>query len=628
MTSRCNTAKLKLTDAVNEPAGPSSLADRIITAGKSSIFGSLPTISKSLFGNPLHVSAELGGRTAASTLDAALAVGRSIRTGGKVSPNELRTVLSPWNKLELQESMKAFKGGLRPFAEAKNAVNELPAGSSFGKRMVAFSDGLRHALGSDDRIRASLDEYTRTQFKNPIVQAGVDAVFATLEGADRPVWLYAHQGSLVHQARLNALRELPRTAKGAAKDKLMKDRTQYWLDNPTEEMQARAFLDAQKMTFKDRNPLGEVAQRSKEALRSFAQDETKSLTARRIANVGRMGVEFTLPATGVPSAVALRSAQYTPLGFIETAFALAGKDWEKVATSAGKASMGLGGVALGKELFDKGYITGPAPKNPREREQFFAEGKLPYHFKFTEDGDWNSYAWFGPISSAVGYGASLEQTKRDMAEGESGLNSVLSASASWLTEQMYFDNIKRILDAPEQRGGVQRAAAGLVPIPALVRQTAQVLDPVDRAPENIGQSLARNIPIASRYFGGPERVRPFVDNSPREGYTRISGLTGPNRLSPNRATPISRELGRLGIGLGTPDRSITVGGESRRLSEAEHRELVEDYDDIATEWIEELMSSEAYASSDDAMKEKALRRLMTRARAMARSRVETQKPTE
>jgi hypothetical protein len=213
-----------------------------------------------------------------------------------------------------------------------------------------------------------------------------------------------------------------------------------------------------------------------------------------------------------------------------------------------KAAIGsVVGATLGMYAGD-GKITGAAPTNPGERDRFYREGKQPYAIKIGDT--WYPYQRLEPLNQTLSQVASVVQAinSKDKTADQMAMQAVTDIGKN-LFSQTYAQGINDVLQAlsePERYGTqwIERFAGSMaVPASAAMRTAAQVVDPVQRQPKGIAETIAANVPGLSQTV--PPRLSAFGETLQREG-TALN----PYNPTTEKDTPLNHELNRLQYNVG------------------------------------------------------------------------------
>jgi hypothetical protein len=538
MAISCAIARAKLARKVAELRKAGAL-EKTTTAIKAGFVGSIVTPMRALAGN-----ASWGGlrhlalQPAEAAVDYMLSVGKSARTKFKVSPHEFREVANALDADGLSAMWGGFKKGGRPVTDAYKAAKG--AGGPIPRRIAAFVQELSTRLDADQV--AKVVDVERVKYSSPVSQTLVDGAFAVLEAADRPFWKLGFDGSLYMQGKLMAIRE---GLKGPA----LRSRAAYYFENPTDEMNLRAADDANYATFKDRNVMSRTATSIKRGLRSAADkspdpaatgyDRVRQKAKQRGAKIGHYVVETNMPFTGVPSSVATKILQVSPLGFFSPS--LFGSQAER-ARALATAGGGTAIMAAGFLLAKKGLITQAMPRDPKERAQWDEEGRQPWSVKIGKD--WVGLQALGPVASPLFMGAKLQDVRRDSPEAGAGEQAarVAAGAGQFFTQQTYLQQLSRLIDAAQDEKKAAALVASQIPLPAAGGQINRLIDGKTRDTKTIKDQIVTKIPGASRL--APEKLTPTGHSIDRSIEERIAAVVSPLPLRRSTETPLTQEMRR------------------------------------------------------------------------------------
>lgn len=601
MATVCQLARKRLADYVGK-LQPTTALKQGIGAIKAGFVGSIITPMKALGGNATYAGLrEFAFKPAAAGFDYLQSVGKSIADGKfSLQPNEYREVVNTLNLPGLKAFGKGFGEGLGTVTggirSGMNEAKALPSGTPFGERLAKVVDEIR--LHLDQNTAAQLLEHTPLKYPSPYLQAAVNGAFAANEAVDRPFYAAAYQSSLQMQGKLFAMRE-------GLSGNAMKARALELATNPPPqyeaEMALRATKDAQRATFKDRGSLARMATGLKNTLEQAAEEQPKtagasdvsSTKAKRIgARVALGAVELNLPFTGVPSSTVGKMAAASPLGFLSPKM-LAGQGARSEALA--EALLGTGAVAYGYKLAKDGILTGARPTNPAAAADWDAAGMQEYSLKVGDH--WVDLRSFGPVVSSLFVGQALAKAHEQHPEqgALSDLGTMAGAEGKFLTNQSYLQNVKGVVDAasdPENRGA--SLVASQIPVPSLLNQMAKAIDSQEREARTVGQKLQAKIPILSQRLPAKMgSLGTLPDKTPGE---KIGALLNPNRAKQEHDTPVLREVRRLGLTIGLPQRTMLVQGKHVTIPDTEYRQMVEDRGKDLNERLNEVLAEPEYTN--------------------------------
>lgn len=542
----------------------------------------------------------------AAALDYIAAVGRSAATRFEAPPRAFREVNVP--------SVAGIRFGAAGFRE------------SLAKGIDVMRTGV-----DPDHLSEQFDA-RRINYGSPAFNRAINGFFDFV-GAAHSVWYgFAYNTSLFNSAEVLAIKEgLTGAARRARVDEL--------LAHPTDEMQMRALEDAQYAAFRNRTALGDATTRFKGSLRTMGEsaaerERTPTLAAskRITGKTLYLGTEMFLPFVQMPVAGLGVALDHSPVGFAKAALSLLEpelRNQRQIAMQLARAGVGtVATFGLGYALAKKGLMTGGLPTSPGERAAWDAEGKVPYAIKVK--GRWYSVRAGEPVVAPAVLGADLWQQHamhpdEDVA-GQAG--DVVAFTGKQLAELPMLMGLQTINDAlsdPAHKGKALAVAA--VPIPSIVNQTAQALDPTVRQANTVGQKLEAKIPGLSRSL--PPRLDQFGRPIQRaNGSPLVQGLGAMLDISQSRtdqSDPVTRELDRLKVSPGLPGKTVRIEKHPVTMTAAEYNAVLRELGPRTHEYLQSLIRDPWYQSLSDEDRATVLKRTITNLRTLARAQYKGQK---
>ena len=357
-------------------------------------------------------------------------------------------------------------------------------------------------------------------------EAYTQTVFRLMGAQDQPFYYANMRNSLYDQAITAAKNQ---GLKGTQKQAFIRK----FVTEPAKDALELADKEGRYAVFQNETALGKAASRLK------GMDGPAGDVA-----------EFIMPFSGVPSSIATRIIERTPIG---TATEIVkqikkGKFDQRAMTKAianGSAVVPL--VGAGYALAEADMITLGYPKDKNERELWEAEGKQPYSIK---QGDkWLSMNYFQPGGTIIAAGA---EYKAALDRGESQADALKVATAGAgkaFTEQSFLKGVSGGLNAitdPVYAGEkfVDQTAGSVVP--NFIRATATATDDVKREARTVPDQIKRGIP-------GPwgrqslDVKKDLFGRDVKENTTAPNALLNPLRPSNvrNADDPTTNEIRRL-----------------------------------------------------------------------------------
>jgi len=543
---------------------PSSIVDKFITIWKAGLLTSFRTHERNLIGTSVMEASEIIKDIPAALTDMLL----SQKTG--------------------ERTMTATLGGLGSgtvtgIQAAKDAV---VLGYDPTNMIEKFD--IHHVTWGNNSVEQALKKYT-----------GI--VFNTLSAEDKVFWGSVYARSLNDQAGAAALNVgKPGDAKFVQK----------LVNEPTLEMKNTATVDANYATFHDNNLLSGAVTNLK---RGMSQNE-----------LGKLVAELTMPFTGVPTSIAGKMVDYSPIGLAKGIW-----DSGKVLTSdipglqrqasqeIGRGVVGSAIFALGAYLTSKGIITG-TPKDPEERRQWELEGKQQN--SILVGGKWRSINSIGPQTIVLLAGSKAYD---DMQEGGGGIGKFGADVARDFTNQTFLAGVQgplnAISDPNRYSEGYFKSQASSI-IPNIVKDTSKSLDPYARETNSVSDALQASIPLLrNKLIPRRDALGQVLPQVPT-GLPAFFDLF--NSTTPVKSVVVG-ELSRLNeAGINTVPSKIgssqTINGFKRELTPKELDSYETMVGALAERPLEQLIASQGYQQMVDEDKSKAIDDLMTAARATAR----------
>lgn len=563
-----NIASQELIDEINSFI-PSTIADKAITVWKAGLLTSLRTTERNLLGNTVMEGAEITKDVPAAFIDRML----SFKTGQ-------RTITATTKGLG--------EGSKQGFQQAKDLVT---LGYDPTEDIQKFD--VKKINWGNNPIEQVLKKYT-------------DTVFNVLAGEDRPFWQSAYARSLYDQAGSEAI--------NVGK----KGNSEYianLVQNATARMKANATTDANYATFHDKNSITKAASAIKQAL------SKNELT--------KLGSEFIMPFTGVPSSIVGKAIDYSPIGLVKGAVK-AGKVLigdSNVASLQRQASQDLGRgivgtalVALGAYLAQKGLMTGN-PKDASESNQWQLEGKQANSVLI--GGKWRSINSIGPQAIILLAGA---KAKEDLGQ-EGGVGKFIGDIGKDFLNQTFLSGVQGLTNAVSDptryaQSYLQSEASSF--IPNIVKDTAKAFDKTSREINNIGDSIKSGIP------GLRNTLTPKRDVLGNEVSQEPTGIGAYIDLF-NSKTPISNtvvdELARLNnVGQNSAPSKLsknqTIGKQKITLTPSQLDYLEQAVGEKLSGTLNTLFNSESYRSLSDEEKSKAISDLTSKIRKQVKNTID------
>lgn len=476
--------------------------------------------------------------------------------------------------------MSAFTGKRSKVLTGRGLVGGVGEGAAkgisyfktgFDPRNPSSKFDVRNIHYSDTKLGRLAEAYTQTIFKS-------------MGTADQPFYYASMRNSLYDQAITDATNL---KLKGDAKNQHIKK----FITEPSKKALQLADTEARYDVFQNKTKLGEAASGLK-------------------GRTGAVG-DFFIPFSGVPSSIATRIVERTPLGTAleVTRQMKAGKfDQRRMSQAIARGTTGVVLVGIGRALAESDLLTLGFPKDNEEKKLWEVEGRQPYSVRIGDK--WVSLNYFQPAGTLMAAGGEYSAAKKDGAnESEAWSRSVASAGKA-LTEQSFLKGVSGALNAvtePSRFGEMFLENTVGSTVPNWLRAPTRALDPQDRQVNNAFESLKAGVPGARQTLDS--KVGTFGEDKKRKT-SAINSLINPGRPSDvkpgDNTTKELRRLQDAGQGIMPSDINRKSMGEppltDRQVSELERKVLP----DVKSAW-DTIIADPRYQSLDDEGKRKALR---------------------
>lgn len=458
--------------------------------------------------------------------------------------------------------------------------------------------------GYDPRnVASKWDAPRRINYKNKAIDGYVNGVYRWMGSQDQPFYYGAKAAAAYDLAKADAMNL------GFKGDKLAKYVEQAVNDSnwkPQTFKTAKAIEDyARYAVYQNDTLLGQMAQGVKKAA------DRKGL---------RWMTDFILPFTQVPSSIAMRVVDRTPIGTVRELIKQIRRgsfDQRAMAEAIGNGSFGIPVVAAGFALSKAGEITGDYPTDSREKKLWEEEGKQPYSVRIGDK--WYSLNYLQPFGTILNIGKNLDdQKKAGKSDSEAWMTAVGSAGQS-VTDQSFLKGLNGVLSAlndPERSlESFTKSTAGST-VPNFVRSFASATDDKQRDTKgvNLFDSSAKSIQssVPGLRQGLPEKKGMFGNTLERRDGA-ISSYLNPLRPSTvkNQNDAVLKELRRLqdgGNGIVTTDFNKNAIKDVV-LSDPQVRELNQQINSRVKPAWDKAMADTRYQALSDEEKNTVLKRI-------------------
>lgn len=549
---------------------PSSIADKFLTVWKAGLLTSLRTHERNLIGNTIMTTAEVAKDPVAAAIDQVMA----LRTG--------------------QRSTSFTLSGM---------------GSGAVEGVQAAGDMMKYGFDPEETITKF--NLNRVNWGNNPVERALEAytssVFKALGAEDKIFFKSAFARSLYDQAIT--------AAKNAGEDG-NKSFIKNLVANPTEEMKITAIKDANYVTFKDSNKINQLAN----SIKNWAKQKWYT----------QIPVEIIAPFTGVPSSVAGKTIDYSPIGLIKGATKVSQVLIKNVpelqrqaAQELARGIVGTGVMGLGAYLMQKGLMTGQ-PKDAKEAALWQAQGKQAN--SILVDGKWRSINSVGPQTLVLLAGAKIQEERQAKEPDYTKLGAgMLQDQLNQTFLQGMMGPLNAITD-PARYGTSYVGNTIASAVPNIVKDAARATDPYAReTPKALdyvklgipkGTPFSRNTLVAKRDILG--------DIVPQEP-TGLNAFFDVFNSKTPKDTLILNELARLNDtgNAATPSRltaNQTILKQKLKLTAEQLSQLEAGSGELVKQSLQSLISSPSYQQLTDEQKANAIQNAVNQTRAIYKAK--------
>lgn len=555
-----NIAINELSDLINSYI-PSTIVDKALTVWKAGLLTSLRTHERNLIGNTIQNVAEIAKDPFATAADILL----SQKTGKRTVTTSLGGIGEAFSKKTQQQVADLVGRGFDPEQDI----------SKFEVKKINWGN---------NKVEQALKAYT-------------DTVFRVLSAEDKPFYNASFARSLYDQAGAEAINA------GRQGDQTF---IKELVANPTEDMLKTATIDADNATFHDKGKISEVAS----TLKRWASKN----------EISKAIVEVVAPFTGVPSSVAGKVIDYSPIGLVKGAMnagrVLYGQVPElqrQASQEIGRGVIGSGLFGIGAYLMSKGLMTGQ-PKDATEANLWQAEGKQANSVLI--NGKWRSIGSVGPQNLILLAGAKFNE---EMNRPEGSMGSYLATLGKDQLSQTFLSGVQQPLNAitdPQRYGKSYVGSLVSSAVPNIVKDVAKSLDPNAREVSSVQDYVAQSLPLVRNQLTPKRDVLGNIVPQEPTGAGAFLDLF-------NSKTPITNtvvdELSRLNStgNPATPSKiqaTQTIAGTKTKLTPQQLDAYEAGVSVDLQNRMAEMISSDNYKNMDDADKAKAIDNLVSTVR--------------
>lgn len=470
--------------------------------------------------------------------------------------------------------------------------------------MSGIRQGLKNSLKAmtNEGYARQLSKYVEEGGETPAIKGLLGRVvrtpFQALGASDELFKAVAYNRSMYRQAYRMARKE-------GLRGKELEVRMAELLKRPSFDMMDEATAQAKKMTFQE--DMDDLTRKVND-LRTPAKFD--SLGAKSGATLLRL----FLPFLKTPTNLFKQAVDFAPvLGGIKNfkklkKAAKAGNN-EAVARIVGEQIIGTALTGFVVHKFLNGEITGSAPKNAAERQQFYAEGKLPYAIKVGNK--WIQYKRIDPLSTVVGLVADTAELKKSQ---DFNAGSLVSMVANNLQDKTYLKGISDLMallggDPWEQENVMKNLLVGST-LPSFLGHTARTVDPVIRERETLGDAFKSQIPGLSQTL--PAKVD-VVGNTIERANKGLNYFFNPIQSQSATSDPVIMTLMNENITISVPSSSFTRDKVPYKLNGNDYEAYSRYVGQEVYTGILDLIDKPSFKRKDQEAKEKAIKKIRSKA---------------
>lgn len=266
-------------------------------------------------------------------------------------------------------------------------------------------------------------------------------------------------------------------------------------------------------------------------------------------------------------------------------------------------------------MYHEEQVTGSLPLDPAERQRWKDTGIQPYSIKIGDT--WVGYHRFEPIATPLAMAADLFNFTREYfddedintEEGQELVNNLLYAVKANLTSKTFLEGIHTLTEAlidPNKSTIDGLLETALRPMtPAVVAQTAKMIDGYERQTEDMWERLQARIPVYREQL--PQQYGAYGDPKTTDF---AQALTSVKFFSEDSLTPLQSHLRELQWDKGGVRNNL----KGVKLSSEQLGRLRQLNAERMTPMLENVMQSPAYQKASDSMKRKILDRTTSKVR--------------
>jgi len=319
---------------------------------------------------------------------------------------------------------------------------------------------------------------------------------------------------------------------------------------------------------------------------------------------------FVVPFFKTPSNILKQGLEFSPAGFLMQAAKQEGRLGTEAQARAAAGTLGAGFLFY---LASTGRLSGSGPAAGPEREALYDAGWKPNSINI--NGTWRSYQPIQPLNVVASLVANGVEGWKERGADEKDIpdviGQVLARGANSFLDQTFLSGLSDAIEAvrdPERSmaraGG--RMVSGFVPLSGLLRTGARVMDPVQRSPKTIADTVKAGLPGLSSTV--PPRLNRFGQP------VATPSAFDPFSSSPVKRDPVSDEMRRIGYNPSRPTDRLMSRGVRLELSADKQQELEAERGQVSYAALERLIKSDDYRRMTEDQQREAAEDRVSRAR--------------
>ena len=473
-------------------------------------------------------------------------------------------------------------------------LSEIPG--QFVGAYAGMKDGFRKAT----HILANgytFDDVVNSEFRKPEVFKGVlpNAVSRFMAASDAVFRSMGFQIEIYSSA-------ISQAKKAGLKGKAFEQRVAELVSSPTQDMIELAAKAGAKTVFQE-DPYKVVMM-----LEKWKQDSAWSPL-----------INIILPFLRTPANIIKQGFELTPLGFVPKRGIKGRQLTQRQATAA------FGSLVLTPLVFEavEGNISGSGPSDPEEKARLYRTGWAPNSIKIGDT--WVNYQSLGPLAiplSVIGnaYEAYHYQGK------EIDIASILARTTNSFLDNSFLSGLNSLSEAlqdPENKGKrfVQNTMASITPGSQFFGQINRGLDRVVRRSDSALDTIKSKYPFLSEDLTPMRNVFGEIVVRPGGFFNQTANVLRQS-FDTDQSTKVDAELHNAGIEITIPKRTVSIGGQNRKMNEEEYSEFLRVSGSIKLKVLDQVVDSEAWKTSTTTQKEKSVQKVMDAANEKGREVVE------